>query len=128
MVDKLDNLDNLITKLNNILSKDKRFENEINHDYYLKKLSKKTDSRNVEMSMPIMPIMPINDYSVNLTVKKEPKEKCSYEDDLGKLEKDLEDLIRKLSSTTSLDLSLLLSELQKLKNKSRENLKDIKNL
>ena len=128
MVDKLDNLDNLITKLNNILSKDKRFENEINHDYYLKKLSKETDSRNIEMSMPIMPI---NDYSVNLTVKKEIKEikeKCSYEDDLRKLEKDLEDLINKLSSTTSLDLSLLLSELQKLKNKSRENLRDIRNL
>jgi len=128
MVDKLDNLDNIITKLNNILSKDKRFENEINHDYYLKKLSKETDSRNIEMSMPIMPI---NDYSVNLTVKKEIKEikeKCSYEDDLRKLEKDLEDLINKLSSTTSLDLSLLLSELQKLKNKTRENLRDIRNL
>ena len=65
MVDKLENLDNLITKLNNILSKDKRFENELNHDYYLKKLSKETYSRNVEMSMPIMPIMPIHDYSVN---------------------------------------------------------------
>lgn len=123
MVDKLDNLDNLISKLNNILSKDKRFENELNHDYYLKKLSKETYSRNVEI-----PVMPIPDYSVNLTVKKEPKEKCSYEDDLRKLEKDLEDLINKLSSTTSLDLSLLLSELQKLKNKTHENLRDVKNL
>jgi hypothetical protein len=123
MVDKLDNLDNLITKLNNILSKDKRFENEINYDHYLKKLSKETINRNVEI-----PLIPIQDYSINLTVKKEPKEKCSCENDLRKLEKDLEDLINKLSSTSSLDLSQLLSELQKLKNKSRENFRGIQNL
>ena len=127
MVDKLENLDNLIIKLNTILTKDKRFENEINYNHYLKKMNKESESKNVEVPL----IMSIPDYSVNLTVKKESKEKCSCLENIEnmkKLEKDLEDLINNLSSTSSLDLSLLLSELEKLKKKSRENLRNIKTL
>jgi hypothetical protein len=128
MVDKLEDLDNLILNLNNILSKDKRFENELNHDHYLKKLSKESESRNIEM--PLTPLNIIPDYTVNLSGIniKNIKKKSQYEDAFRKLEKDLEELINKLSSTSTLDISRILSELEKLKKISHQNFEELKRL
>jgi hypothetical protein len=128
MVDKLEDLDNLILNLNNILSKDKRFENELNHDYYLKKLSKEIESKNIEM--PLTPLNIIPDYTVNLSGRniKNIKKESQYEDAFRKLEKDLEELINKLSSTPTLDISRILSELEKLKKISHQNFEELKRL
>jgi DNA integrity scanning protein DisA with diadenylate cyclase activity len=122
MLDKLQDLDNLILKLNTTLSKDKRFKNELNHDHYLKKMIKKEETKNIEIPLKIIP-----EYSVNLNLKKN-NINLQYKE----LLKDLEDLINKLTSKTTskntLDISEMLEKLEKLKKINSENLDTVKDL
>jgi hypothetical protein len=121
MVDKIENLDNLIKKLNLILSNDKRFENEINYDYYLKKMSKQKEiKQKIEIPIKFLP-----EYNIEFT--KNNNNINQYKEKYNKLLKEIEILINNIS-TSSLDTSLLLSKLNELKTNSLNNLRELQNL
>lgn len=123
MVDKMteiQNLDNLIKKLNLILSNDKRFENEINYDYYLKKMSKQKEiKQKIEIPINLLP-----KYNIEFTKNNNINQ---YKEKYNKLLKEIEMLINNIS-TSSLDTSLLLSKLNELKTNSLNNLRELQNL
>jgi hypothetical protein len=127
MVDKMteiQNLDNLIKKLNLILSDDKRFENEINYDYYLKKMSKEKKLENLEIPIRFLP-----EYNVQFTKNIYNNNIHNYKEKYYKLLKEIEMLADNISiSGSTYDTSLLLSEIDKLKKNTQQNLKELQNL